>query len=300
MRAALHTWRWPASRALIGWTAAGGQGGAALTRKFTPKQRRKWKGRGLPRKEGERSGADREAPPLPPPSAAPPSRHGERRAGSPGTRRFQLRGRAPPLPFPSPGAAVREAPAAACTGDTRWRQAPRGAVGQGPGFRRVWRLALPPSNGAGTGGRSAASSPASHRSCAEPGTGGVRGGRARPGRHRCGVRCSQGSGWSLCLLQPRSTVRLRSAGGMSSPKGQSLWFPFGTVCGGGAALGFLSTLGAPSSKGGAVLLCPAHLAGCPPSPCNTACLQGCNCSSAWYCSGICGLTFFKSVQLQLG
>lgn len=59
MRAALHTWRWPASRALIGWTAAGGQGGAALTRKFTPKQRRKWKGRGLPRKEGERSGAER-------------------------------------------------------------------------------------------------------------------------------------------------------------------------------------------------------------------------------------------------
>ncbi|CAM9751535.1 unnamed protein product [Bubo scandiacus] len=60
---------------------------------FTPRQRRKWKGRGLSRRE---TGRDREAPPPPPllpPSAAPPSRHGKGEGGGPS-----------PLPAPSPRA----------------------------------------------------------------------------------------------------------------------------------------------------------------------------------------------------
>lgn len=105
-RAALHTWRWPASRALIGGAAARGRGGSALTRMFTPRQRRKWKGRGLPRRE---TGRDREAPPLLPPSAAPPSRHGKGEGGGPSPLPCPL----PRVPLPPGGAAPSHPPGAA-------------------------------------------------------------------------------------------------------------------------------------------------------------------------------------------
>lgn len=108
-RAALHTWRWPASRALIGGAAARGRGGSALTRMFTPRQRRKWKGRGLPRRE---TGRDREAPPLLPPSAAPPSRHGKGEGGGPSP--LPLAAALSPSPRPPSSRRCRPLPSPRC------------------------------------------------------------------------------------------------------------------------------------------------------------------------------------------
>lgn len=143
---------------------------------FTPRQRRKWKGRGLPRRE---TGRDREAPPLLPPSAAPPSRHGKGERGGdsplsvppprallppggaalshpPGAAPRWLLHR-PPLLLPSgrfrggwrsgwassglPGAAVREGPRRCCQGRGRgglaWRWGAGGGGGLCPGLRRA-------------------------------------------------------------------------------------------------------------------------------------------------------------------
>lgn len=139
---------------------------------FTPRQRRKWKGRGLPRRE---TGRDREAPPPPllPPSAAPPSRHGKGEGA--GSSPLPA---PPPHPLLLPGAAATSHPPVPRPGGSL--AAPAACYGRFvEGAEERVDLARPP-RGGGEGGPEPVLPGEGRGGVAWPGAGGGSGGGLCP------------------------------------------------------------------------------------------------------------------------